>query len=211
MKFSLKFPFTRNRSGFTLVELLTVVGIIGILITLCTGSLSSLGSAQLSTGGNMIVEITDLARQNSMSKRVLTALVMAKIVTESNSNDDPSYRAFVLVEKAPEETQWKPLTGWKLLPAGIAVDPDKSALFISQTPTFLPTPNLPPLRGASLDVASCAYQVFLPDGRLSVNGVTSTPKLPSLYLHEKQKGSNSKNYYKVTLNLLTGTARIDRP
>ncbi|HSI84579.1 MAG TPA: prepilin-type N-terminal cleavage/methylation domain-containing protein [Candidatus Methylacidiphilales bacterium] len=211
---NLSFPRIRRLKvwtpGFTLIELLSVIAIISVLATVGNSLLSggNRAAAKLTSAGNLIVDIANRARQNSMSKGVMTAVVMAKSLQATDSN----YRSLALMEKASGDTEWKPLTPWIFLPAGITVDPVKSANFIHQRPLFTPVPdNLPRLGSGSPSATDCAYQVYLPDGRLSVNGISPVPDSPSLHLVEKVRGTGSANYYRVVLNLLTGMPRIERP
>ena len=207
-------PFAKSPRGFTLIELLAVLAIVGIMVSLGTAAFSSINRSRgVENGGNLLVAMVNQARQNSISKGVLTALVMPKSVAGTEVN----YGAFALAEKAPGDAEWKPLTPWGFLPDGIVADRGRSETFVDQTPSFTPPPteNLPRLPGRGVSTkpgsADWAYQVFLPDGRLSINGLATTSTVPTLYLIEKAKGSTAKNYYKVEINLLTGNPHIERP
>ena len=192
--------------GFSLIELLTVIAIVAMMATFGSMALSNNQSTKVNVGGNLVVDMANRARQNSMAKGVMTALVMARDTASTDSN----YRAFILLERASEESEWKPVTPWTYLPEGIAADPDHSTSFVAQTPNLVPPPNgAPNLNGIAPTSAQCSYQVYLPDGRLSVKGI-ATATDPMLHLIEKVKGSESPNYYKVTLNLLTGTPNVER-
>ena len=194
----------RGVRGFSLVELLIVIGIVGILGALGAGAFSGMGAGRVTEGGNLLSDMVNQARQNSQSKRVMTALVMA---TQAGNYD---CRAFVLMEKDAEATEWTPVTKWNFLPEGIVVDSEKSAVFINQTPHLTPEVNVPPVAGAPLPNGGYAYQVFLPDGRLSVIGIPN-PQPPSLWVLEQVKGTNAQNYYDISLNIMTGVPKIERP
>lgn len=187
--------------GFSLIELLTVITIIGIMITFSALSIGSIGARRLSQGGNLVVDLANEARQNSMTKGVMTAFIVAK----SSPSTNHKLRSFILMEKGPRQTEWKPVTKWELLPTGTVVD--GTASFIQQTPA-IGLSNLPKLNNVAMDPSSCAFQVFLPDGRLSVKGITS-PEFPVLRVVEALKPVG--NYYDVELNILTGTPKVVRP
>jgi len=196
----------RSVRAFSLVELLTVVAIIGLLGALSTGAFSALGSNRVTEGGNLLSDLINQARQNSQAKRVMTALVMVTQAPSGNYN----YRTFVLMEKDEGATQWNPITKWNYLPDGIVVDQSKSTVFVSQTPLLNPSVNVPPIAGMTLPSSDYAYQVFLPDGSLSVFGI-SNPQPPLLWVLEQTKGTNAQNYYGLSLNTLTGIPIIERP
>lgn len=200
------FPIISSRA-FSLVELLTVLAILSVLATFSAVSLSGTrGSAGITSGGNMVSDLFNLARQNSISKRVMTAVAMPKSVQSENYN----YRSFVLIEKGAGSTNWTPVSRWTTLPEGIVVDKTQSLNFIENAPD-VSVSDLPPIDGKHTQANECAYQIFLPDGRLCTRGFSSQVS-PSLKIVEaaSQEG-NIRNYYEITLNPLTGTSKIDRP
>ncbi len=191
--------------GFSLIELLFVIAIMSALTGVGVATFSG-NSARVSTGGNLVADLASQARQNSLSKGVMTALVMAKTTSTATSN----YRAFALVEKVSGTSNWTPVTRWNHLPQGIAVDPSGSDNFINNTPQVL-TPELPSIAGTQISAADCAFQVFLPDGRLSTKGITTTVS-PTLRINEETKtGASGGNYYEIIINPLTGTFKVERP
>lgn len=83
-----------GRRGFTLMELLTVIAIMGIFTALTLSGLGVVTSGQLAAGGNQVVDLINQARQNAISENVPTALVM--VTGSGNSKWD--YRLFGIYE-----------------------------------------------------------------------------------------------------------------
>ncbi|CAN5385364.1 hypothetical protein BH09VER1_BH09VER1_07420 [soil metagenome] len=195
--------------AFTIVELLTVVAIIAVLSVLTAPALSSLKARDVTRGGNLVADLTQQARQNSMMRGVLTALVL---LNNNTGKAEWNNRAFVLMELSPGSSTWNPVTRWCKLPDGVVVQP---ATYTGSTSA--PTPlNLPSLEGKTVAASECIYQVFSPSGALLTSGVASGS--PSIQLYEGTSGSggqvtvqNTANYYSVVINPYTGLAKIDRP
>src|ERR1700677_2870664 len=62
--------------GFSLVEMLVVLTIMGVLSALTVSSFGVLRSTSLTAAGNNIVDVFAMARQNSIAKNNFTAVVI---------------------------------------------------------------------------------------------------------------------------------------
>jgi prepilin-type N-terminal cleavage/methylation domain-containing protein len=208
-------------SGFTLVELLVVMAIMGIMMSLLISGLGTAGSQRLVVGGNDLVSLTNVARQDAISKGTLVTLVM--IASSGNTNWDR--RVFCAMELTPPvpgsdtAPTWTPITKWVQLPDGISPDTSTDTFTTYSTALSLPAP-LPAVtyQGTSVDAAKLAYISFLPDGRLlSTTSTTGnsfvTPPVLRLFNNATAASASAsvKNYYQITFNSLTGVPIVDRP
>src|SRR5688572_20486513 len=67
----------RKRGAFTLVELIVVIALIVLLVALVAPAFTGSGRATaLKAGGNNVANLALLARQNSLTKNAMTALVV---------------------------------------------------------------------------------------------------------------------------------------
>lgn len=193
------------RIGFSLIELLTVVALIGLLSALIAPAVSSIGKAtSLVTAGNKLAAIVDQARQNSMAKNVMTALVM----TDQGAGN----WAVVLMEYNAEGTapQWKTITKWENLPAGVLVHAADSS-FITTSAGALPF-VAPALNYRGKPVSSYASRIFLPNGGLSTPADSAQIKLVEGVV---QGGgvtyTRPANFYTIAIVGATGRTKIVRP
>jgi prepilin-type N-terminal cleavage/methylation domain-containing protein len=205
-------------SGFTLVELLTVLAISTILLVLAVPAIRSLGGASSLAGtGFQVDDFFQSARQNSISKNVLTAAVILTDV----SNPDSAYRTMELLELGgtADAPTWTPVSKWEVLPQGIIIDNVlANSSFLTSPATF--NPALPTLtyKGKQYQpISGYAYQVFLPNGQLSAAPDPCTLKLAQGFykgadpVYTNQKGLQAQNYFSFTFNDGTGEAKITRP
>ncbi len=206
----------RNNTAFSLLELLIVVGVISLLTVVSVPAISGLSqSRNLTNGGNMVISLAQQARQNSIAKNSLTALVLATQVSDTGFN----LKLFCLMELAPGASQWTALSPWQILPTGVAVDSTQSGAFFN-SPGVTPALQNPRFQGK--DVSTVVYQIFSPDGSLYV-GANGQPAIPPLVKlvpgiiaangalqYTGAGGSSPDNYYEISLNLYTGVPQVQR-
>jgi len=205
-----------KKSAFSLVELLVVVAVMVLLTAAALPAFSGGRARQLATGGNQVVDLANQARQNSISKGVMTALVMV-----SSVDPEWNYRLFTLVEMqtvANGGATWAQTTPWQMLPKGVLVDSQSSTSFINVVPTLSTSIGSLKYAGKSIPQGSYAYQVFLPDGRLLSDSSANPPTLRligaiinSATSQVTKTDTSGVNYYEITLNQYTGIPKVDRP
>lgn len=198
--------------AFSLVELLTVVAIIAVLMTVTAPGIGSIMKARnLNRGGNLVVDLTQQARQNAMTKNAMTALVLVN----GSGNEKWNNRAFILMELLPGGTAWTAASRWYDLPEGVILDASESARFLQSPLLAVPIGSLS-RAGTAISGSQYVYQVFLPEGQLSQSGVTNSQP-PSLHLIEGVMSGASLvrmsqgNYYEVIINQFTGLTSVVRP
>ncbi|XHR27699.1 MAG: Tfp pilus assembly protein FimT/FimU [Chthoniobacteraceae bacterium] len=209
--------FQRPAQGFTLGELLVVLAIMASLLGVLAPSIGSIGKASgLNNAGNLLLELANNARQNSLAKNAMTALVC---VTDSSANSHP--QLFTMLElSCPKDSstaqalsEWKQISKWQPLVSGIVV---------SKWSTQLPnvSPSLPTLRYGeeTLSQGQVSAVIFLPDGS-TLNDSPTTIQLAEGYI---PKGSSSPsitgprlngepaNYYAFTILKATGRIKVVR-
>lgn len=201
-----------KRSGFSLLELLTVIAMMAVLTTLIAPAFNSLGKSNLlDAEGNRFVNLVNYAGQNSISKNAMTALIVIAPETPG------AYKASALFEYTPEALDWKQLSPWETVKDGVVLDPATFSTF-SDSGTQ-PQPAFPVLRYRGAAVNSYKYLIFLPNRSLLQNTSAQLKlaegnfppgaSLPT-YTHRASDGTPA-NYYGVTVLGPTGRPKIDRP
>jgi len=187
-------------------------------------AVASLGrSTALVTGGNMVANLANQARQTAISKNTMTALVL---LTAQGTPED--YRAVMVLEYIAGGGGWSPATGWQTLPDGIIVDfaDPTNCTFYEETPAafpFLTGPPVqknPPITYKKTQVGPSAFsaRIYLPTGGLQnpeksaqiriVEGFAQGTQL--VRTHPDGTGK-SANYYDIAIVGATGTTKISRP
>jgi prepilin-type N-terminal cleavage/methylation domain-containing protein len=159
-----------QRGGFSLVEMLVVLTIMGILSALTVSSFGVLRSTSLTLAGNNVVDVFAMARQNSIAKNDFTAVVIQTQGTAALT----SYCVIDLARDANGNFgSWTQVSPWRYLPKGVifennqpSVDTYMQGTGTSTLPSALPTSF--PFQGSQVDLTSASYvvQCYQPDGTL---------------------------------------------
>jgi prepilin-type N-terminal cleavage/methylation domain-containing protein len=126
----------RTPSGFSLIEMLFVVGIIAVLSALALPALQGLVGASGQRGGvNMLVNAIERARMAAIENGVNTYVAFAPAA----AHPDVNTRALMVFRDPKEgETTRVGLTRWMLLPTGVAYSLGSSGFETNATWTGLP-------------------------------------------------------------------------
>jgi prepilin-type N-terminal cleavage/methylation domain-containing protein len=216
------FPLRRS-SGFSLLELLLAISIMLLLMGLAVPALRGLGrSASLNVSGNELVNLLNLARQNSISRNTMTALVVL-----ADGSMEQSHRAVTLLELAPsaeripgQTATWRQIHQWKVFGAGVLIDPRELQLSDSAVVSGpgSPRPPLPTLEYGGQTVNRFKYLIFLPGGNL-LSGTPAHLQLAEGYLprasetpvYTRAEAGVPANYVAITVLDATGRMKVDRP
>jgi prepilin-type N-terminal cleavage/methylation domain-containing protein len=211
-----------SRKAFSLVELLTVIGILAIVMALVAPAVTGFGrSTTLVTGGNMVTNMITLARQRAISGNTMTALVL---LTDQGSDAD--YRAWTIVEYTVGG-RWAQVGKWEILPTGITVDCTDivtTSSFLSHSPRpfpFLTGSANPPVayqQAPIRDPEGYAARLFLPNGGLQnpehparIRLVEGFSQVGQTKYSRPSKDGKPVNFYDVAIVGATGIAKVDRP
>lgn len=223
-------------SGFTLVEMLTVVGIIALLIALATPTLVDvIRSTRLSSAGDSLLNRLSLAQQEAIARSKEVEMRFYKYVNTSSDRPTESlFYAYQVVE-TPSGGSAQAISEPYYFESGIVMAPEQQLSPVLQT-TAAQQPNaagdfvfVPGSGGDGADVEYAALRYY-PDGscRLlnsSTPGTTAQatalaytvpPLATSFFTLVETQNVNSgvippPNYYCIQIDAYTGKARIYRP
>lgn len=200
-----------------------VIGTIAVLMGLVLPALGSIGKASsLTSAGNQVVNILNLARANAMSRNVMTAVVL---INQEVAPEDPSrgtsHRSILVMElparpdqSPPTASDWKQMSRVEELSPGAVVDPG-TAFKCMQSGSKLALPAALPavkLRGKSVDIENCPRIVFMPNGSLH-DGHTRKARLLQGYIEGEtfRETASTDNYYEVIVLASSGRIKVERP
>lgn len=207
---------TSLKSGFSLVELLTVMAIISVLLSIASVGIKNIGKAQGVTSGLAISEGVFSQAQRLARSQATTARVI--IHTEMNDDDLESkkrYRRLMLVvykkidpDTGQAEPNWTIFGQPKLLPESVYYSVEKSRTDVRGEGGEMPKETFKLSRDEA-DQAECHYYEFNSQGLCTIPGCSfilesgprpknsATPKLGS-----------SRNYGGFVIWRQGGTSKI---
>lgn len=198
-------------SGFTLVELLTVLAVISILMTMGMKALL-IGGASLQNAGVEVSDAALMARNEAISRNSMSALVF------KNSGNEAFRTYCVLTLKrpldgtAPVSTDWIQGTPWKTLPVKVRFENsgNDNDVFKGTTGFYPPLPQTS-YRGEAVAPSSLAAVIFSPNGQLKAAGVGDSAQLNLIPDLPGRTLATSTDWVRIDFNRATGNVRMTQP
>ncbi len=229
--------FSKHRpSAFTLVEMLTVVGIISLLVAIVAPALVDVvRSTRLNSSGDSLINRISLAQQSAVSLSSEVEIRFYRYVdSTSDRPQDNSFYSYQVVQSLPNGTE-KALSDPYFLESGIIISSQENLSPLMKTTTQQKSGDkgnfmfTPPGSSTGDDVTYASLR-FYPDGGMrvltssasstddaqTVAQAYTTPNFDSSFLiilesKDSQNSQVPQNYYCIQIDSYTGRTRVYRP
>ncbi|PTY04472.1 hypothetical protein DB346_03285 [Verrucomicrobia bacterium LW23] len=218
-------PMQRKRlrlSGFSLLELIVVIGIVTTVAVLSVPQLMRIASAsQLTAGANLLIDSLNLARQTAQTRNrpVEVRIYKAQIPAQPGTRYFRAVQVLHLPDYSKSLTaESTPVSMVQYLPGNVVVTetPEFSTFLAETTGTYRGSAPVPAVDRTGASVDYIAFR-FLPSGAtdLSPAGPTSAQSQWTLTLRNHQDPETAttpgKSYVTVLIDPVIGTVRSYRP
>lgn len=228
---------SHRRSAFTLVEMLTVVGIIALLVALMTPALVDvIRATRLNSAGDGLQNRLSLAQQSAVSRGTEVEMRFYKYKDSDSVNPSEDVFYAYQVVQTPNGMEPKAISEVYYIDSGIVISSKKDWSPLLQT-TIVQTPNAngnylfdPPTGAGGGEVEYAALRFYADGSCRLLNAANATalatiegtvmayvvPALATSFLtviEDRHLNANDlpDNYYCMQIDAYTGKVRVYRP
>ena len=210
----IRIRYSSKSHGFSLVELLVVMAIIGLIGVLVSGSFSSIrGGHSVTEAAAAAARILREAAQEAVVRNEVTAVRFYKIKDPNFPSSDLAYRV-LQVWRMGDDGQFQPLSRPKLLGKNVAVfELDGSSPLLSKTIDGVSSGTEPKLGSLGTSVPYKEIR-FYPNRQTSIVSTGNSVAQDAYFtIAEEKPGATSlpANFAMLVIEPMNGKLRVFRP
>jgi prepilin-type N-terminal cleavage/methylation domain-containing protein len=206
--------------GFSLIELMVVIVLVGIMLGVATMSLSGLRSTTLSTATRQVADYINVCRSRAISQHTAIRIgVVVDSLEEIGPTNDDRMNRFSSWAWNKRTKSFEQFDAWQRLPGDLVFE-SREANFVraseyaSKDPASIRghqvfaeiAPNPMNVNGQTI-----RFFQFSPTGRVSVEDSEDRNLIIVIRSGESQNEFKGTNWAQVNIDTLTGRVRIYRP
>jgi prepilin-type N-terminal cleavage/methylation domain-containing protein len=207
-------PRPRERSAFTLLELLVVIGIIGLLLTFSIPNIGTSSGRSLEGSTRQFLADLENARLMAIVERTRTRILIA-VADVPTWGQDLALRGYLTVSFNRNSNSWTQRGKWNRLSQSIAFDPNAgrggSSFWIIASRRTATTSVAKVAGGTTADFTG-AYIEFHPNGSTSLDPLSLPEAISIADAIVSSSGSftakNQKLRFQVTIDPLSGSMAL---